>query len=214
MNIRVGLKGFRVAELKKDESKIMSTDGTAKVEYGNIVPLKDVQNIDLTIRTQSADVDADDVTETLSKASGYDGKVQRTMFTPEEQAMLLGETILEDGTVCSSEDDEAPEFAVGFMCKVYGGKVLAMWVLRSKFNLGDLSAETAGTDKLNPQSDSLSFKSSARKADGFWRVYAMFNSEEEAEAFLTLEKLQKIYTKTMADTSTEEPGEDDPAATE
>ena len=161
MNIRVGLKGFRVAELKKDESKIMSTDGTAKVEYGNIVPLKDVQNIDLTIRTQSADVDADDVTETLSKASGYDGKVQRTMFTPEEQAMLLGETILEDGTVCSSEDDEAPEFAVGFMCKVYGGKVLAMWVLRSKFNLGDLSAETAGTDKLNPQSDSLSFKSSA-----------------------------------------------------
>jgi phi13 family phage major tail protein len=205
MNIRVGLKGLRVAQIKKDESKITSSTGESIIEYGDIVPLKDVQNVDLTARTQSTDVDADDVTETLAKCSGYDGKVQRTMFTPEEQALLLGETVTDDGVIVSSENDEAPEFATGFTCRVYGGKVLAMWVLRTKYSMGDFSAETSGTDKLNTQSDTLSFKSMARKSDGMWRIYKMFDSEDEAEKFLTLDTLQKIYEKkTAEDTSAED----------
>lgn len=201
MKIREGLNGLRVAMLTKDENTLMSAEGKATVTYSEAKHLKDVQNLDLTLRSQSTDVDADDVTETLTKCSGYDGKVQRTMFTPQEQAMLLGETVLEDGTVASSEDDEAPEFATGFRCKLKGGGYLAMWVLRCKYSLGDLSAETAGTDKLNPKSDTLSFKSMARKADGMWRIYKECADETEAEAFLSVENINKIYKKAESDAS-------------
>ncbi len=165
MKIRIGLNSYKVAQLMKDISAEAAEDGTAAVKYKEIVSMPDVQNIDLTARSQSADVDADDISTTLSKCSGYDGKVQRTAFTPIDQAMLLGETILEDGTVVSSPKDEAPEFATGFICPVHGGSFLAMWVLRCKYATPDFSAETAGTEKLNPQSDTISFKSSSRASD-------------------------------------------------
>lgn len=219
MKIRTGLKNFCVAKIKTDNSATMSETGTAAVEYEEIQKLLNVQNIDLTPRSQSADVDSDDMTETLTKCSGYDGKVQRTMFTPTEQAMLLGETVLDDGTVVSSETDEAPEFATGFTCRVHGGKVLAIWVLRTKYSTSDFSAESAGTDKLNPQSDTISFKSLARNADGTWRIYKECDSEADAVKFLTLETLQKIYEKKNnssddGNTDNETTGVDTPEVTE
>lgn len=195
MIIRIGLNSYKVARLEKDTSAAGAEDGKAVVSYKEVLTMPDVQNIDLTARSQSTDVDADDITTTLTKCSGYDGKVQRTAFTPEEQALLLGETILEDGTVISGSDDEAPEYATGFCCPLYGGKVLAVWILRCKYSGGDLSAETGGTEKLNPQSDSLSFKSSARSADKKWRVYKLCENETEAEKFLQLDTINKIYEK-------------------
>lgn len=193
MKIRIGLNSYKVAQLMKDISAEAAEDGTAAVKYKEIVSMPDVQNIDLTARSQSADVDADDISTTLSKCSGYDGKVQRTAFTPIDQAMLLGETILEDGTVVSSPKDEAPEFATGFICPVHGGSFLAMWVLRCKYATPDFSAETAGTEKLNPQSDTISFKSSSRASDDKWRVYKLCQTTKEAREFLTLETLEKLY---------------------
>lgn len=198
MNIRDGLDGLRVAKLNKDENATITDNSVAVVEYDAIKHLKSVQNINLTARKQTADVDADDVTETLAKCSGYDGTVQRTMFTPEEQAFLLGETVLENGAVVSSDNDEPPEVAVGFRCRVNGGKYYAVWVFRCKFSTGDFAAETAGTDKLNPQSDTLSFKSMSRNADGMWRTYGLFDNAEKADEFLSLETLQKIYKKTTS----------------
>lgn len=197
--IRTGLKGLRVAPLIDDLSASMSEDGIAKVTYGEIVKLKDVQNVDLTMRTQTAEVDADDESDTLMQCTGCDGKTQRTMFSPKELAVLLDETILEDGSVVSSSDDEPGEFATGFYCKINGGTYLAMWLFRTKYSTGDMSAETAGNEKLNPQSDTLSFKSMKRKSDGMWRIYKEVDTEEEALAFLTSEKLNQIYKKEKKD---------------
>ena len=132
------------------------------------------------------------------------------MFSPVEQALLLGETVLDDGTVVSSEADEAPEFATGFTCRMHGGKVLAVWVLRTKYSTSDFSAESAGTDKLNPQSDTISFKSLARNADGTWRIHRECDSEAEAVKFLTLENLQKLYVK-KSDSSNSESGTEENA---
>lgn len=195
MLIKLGLRGLRVAKLEEDVSTSAAADGKAFVRYGEIIKLPKVQNIDLTARSQSADVDADDVTETLAQCTGYDGKVQRTFFKPAEQAMLLGETIQKDGSVASTSNDDAPYYATGFVCKMSGNKFYAAWILRCKYSTGDFSAETAGTEKLNPQSDTLSFKSSTRAADEAWRVYNVFDSEAEAESFLTLDRLHMLAEK-------------------
>lgn len=96
MQIRTGLKGLRIAKIISDKSAAM-TGGEPKVEYDEVKHLLNVQNIDLTAKTQTTDVDSDDCTDVLSKCTGYDGKAQRTMFSPAEQAMLLDETLTEDG---------------------------------------------------------------------------------------------------------------------
>lgn len=197
--IRTGLKGLRVAPLLEDLSASMTEDGVAKVAYGEIKKLKDVQNVDLTMRTQTANVDADDETDTIYQCTGCDGKIQRTMFTPEELAMLLDETILEDGSIVSSDEDEPGEFATGFYCKIRGGGFLVMWLFRTKYSTSDMSAETAGDENLNPQSDTMSFKSMKRKSDGMWRIYKNVESEDEALAFLSEEKLNQIYKKVKKD---------------
>ena len=195
--IRLGLKGLVVAALTKDVSAAMAEDNEAKVEYGEVKHLENVQSIDLTARTQSTNIDADDTTDVLTECTGYDGESQRTMFTPAETAELLGEEIDDDGTVTSTEMDEPPEFAVGFQCKIRGGQILAMWLLRTKFSMNNFSAQSGGAETLNPQSDTLSFKSLTRKADGAWRRYKLVNSEEEAAAFLSKATLVKLAKKTV-----------------
>lgn len=196
VKIRTGLHGLRIAKLEEDIVPSMTADGEASApKYGEIIKLPNVQNFDLTARTQSQDIDSDDATDIISKCSGYDGKAQRTMFTPSEQSMVLGETMLADGTVVSHSDDEPPEFAIGFVCPMAGGEYFAAWILRAKFSLGDLTAETAGTNKLNPQSDTLSFTSMERKCDKAFRLYGTFSDEKEALSFLTLDRLQKLYEK-------------------
>lgn len=206
MQIRTGLKGLRIAKIISDKSAAM-TGGEPKVEYDEVKHLLNVQNIDLTAKTQTTDVDSDDCTDVLSKCTGYDGKAQRTMFSPAEQAMLLDETLTEDGIYVSTEKDDPAEFATGFMTPLNDGKILAVWLLRTKYSTSDFSAETAGTEKLNPQSDTMSFKSMARRADGVWRIYGVFDTEKEADAFLTVEKINKIYAKETTSTPTVNTGD-------
>lgn len=192
MQIRVGLKGLRIAKLDKDESAIITGD-EPNVEYGEIKYLENVQNIDLTAKTQSVDVDSDDSTDVLTKCTGYDGKVQRTMFSPADQALLLGEHLTKDGFYASTGNDVPDEFATGFMTPLNNGKIFAVWLLRTKYSASDLSAESGGEGKLNPQSDTMSFRSSTRRADNAWRFYKVCNTEKEADEFLKVETLNKIY---------------------
>ncbi|MBQ9598860.1 MAG: hypothetical protein IJJ55_06005 [Clostridia bacterium] len=194
MKIKIGLRGLRVAQLKDDISATLAEDGKAVVNYEAVQVLPNVQNVNLTARKQSVEVDSDDQTDTLMQTSGYDGTIQRTMFTPEEQAMLLGEKTLENGTVVSSSDDEAPEFAVGFMCRLNTGGFYTCWILRAKFSSGDITAESAGDNKLNPQSDVISVKSSYRAADHAWRFYKIVETETEAAAFLTVDTIKQLAT--------------------
>lgn len=192
MNIKIGLRGLRVTKLKKDLSATLAEDGKAAVDYEAVHVLPNVQNINLTARKQSAEVDSDDKTYTLMQCSGYDGTIQRTMFTPTEEAMLLGEQTLEDGTVISSADDEAPEFAVGFMCQLNEGGYYACWLLRAKFSSGDITAESAGDNKLNPQPDVISVKTSYRAADHAWRFGKIVKTEAEAAEFLKVDTIKQL----------------------
>lgn len=219
MKIKIGLRGLRVAKLKDDISATLAEDGKAAVDYEAMKVLSNVQNINLTARKQSVEVDSDDQTDTLMQCSGYDGTIQRTMFTPEEQAMLLGEKKLDDGTVVSSSDDNAPEFAVGFMCQLNEGGYLACWLLRAKFSSGDITAESAGDNKLNPQPDVISVKSSYRAADHAWRFYKIVKSEAEAAEFLKVDTIKRLATDatdigTVDDSDSTETTEETPGETE
>lgn len=218
MKIKIGLRGLRVAKLKDDISATLAEDGKAKVDYEKVKVLPNVQNINLTARKQSVEVDSDDQTDTLMQCTGYDGTMQRTMFTPEEEAMLLGEDTLDDGTVVSSADDEAPYYAAGFMCQLNNGGYYACWLLRAKFSSGDITAESAGDNKLNPQADVISVKTSYRAADHAWRFYKIVKSEAEAAEFLKVDTIKQLApekkSKDDADsdtysteTSKETPGE-------
>ena len=62
MQIRTGLKGLRIAKIISDKSAAM-TGGEPKVEYDEVKHLLNVQNIDLTAKTQTTDVDSDDCTD-------------------------------------------------------------------------------------------------------------------------------------------------------
>ena len=53
----------------------------------------------------------------------------------------------------------------------------------------------------------MSFKSMARRADGVWRIYGVFDTEKEADAFLTVEKINKIYAKGTKSTPTVNAGD-------
>ncbi len=220
MKIKIGLRGLRVAKLKQDLSATLAEDGKAAVDYEEMKVLPNVQNINLTARKQSVEVDSDDQTDTLTQCTGYDGTMQRTMFTPEEEAMLLGEDTLDDGTVVSSSDDEAPEFAVGFMCQLNSGGYYACWLLRAKFSSGDITAESAGDNKLNPQSDVISVKTSYRAADHAWRFYKIVKSEAEATEFLKVDTIKQLAPAKKSkedaadDTDSTETAEETPGETE
>lgn len=193
--IRTGLKNAVVAQLTKDVGAMESESGHAEVTYGQIVPLPGVQQVDLTMSVQSVNVDSDDITDTIDVCTGCSGTITRDSFTPDETGLLLGEKKI-DGISVSTGADEAPYFAFGFKSLLRGknanGKYLYMWVLRSKFALSNMTAQSMGNESLTPQPDALTFKSSGRASDGAWRFYTLSNEPDMDGTFFSAETLQKL----------------------
>ena len=193
--IRVGLKNAVVAQLTKDIGAQESENGRAEVTYGQVTVLPNSQQVDLTMSVQSVNVDSDDVTDVIDVCTGCSGTLTRNSFTPEEASMLLGEKKI-DGINVSTGTDEAPYFAFGFKSLLKGenagGKYLYMWVLKTKFSLSSMTAQSMGNESLTPQPDALTFKSSGRSADGAWRFHMMSNDPNADSTFFSAETLQKL----------------------
>lgn len=193
--IRVGLKNAVIAPLTKDVDSIESKSGNPEITYGSIIKLPDVQSLELTASVQSTNVDQDDSTDFIEQCTGYSGSITRSSFSPDELAIILAEKKMNNITV-STSNDEAPYFALGFQSKLQGsgsdGNILCMWVLKTKFSQSNFSAQSRGTESLTPQPDSISFKSTNRKADGAWRFYTRTNNAEEIKNFFTQETLQML----------------------
>lgn len=197
MEIRIGLKGLRIAKLTKDMDAIMSPTGKPEVAYEKVISLLDTQKINYTPKIQDASVNADDKTTPITKCTGAEGSIDRTMIAPEEAAMLLNHKVI-DGMIVSGEKDEPAEFATGFQCEIYGGKILCQWLLRTKYSEGNFEGESGSDDALNTKSDSISFKALTRKCDKAWRFHEIVDTEEEAAGFFTLDRLQKMATDANA----------------
>ena len=197
--IRVGVKQAVVMPLLKDQNELETESGKPEVQYGAPVILPRLQKVELTPRMQSVDVDADDWTDTLDLCSGYDGTVTRDSFTPDDLALLLREKKIDDINV-STYHDEPGEFAFAFKAQLAGIKsnnpdkpmYSYVMVLKTKFSQGSYSAESKGNNKLTPQPDALSFKSSNRNADGAWRFHAYSDDPDFGKKFFTQETAQKL----------------------
>ena len=193
--IRIGCKNAVWIPLKKDLSAVESESGKAEASYDAPVALPNVQSIELTVQTQSTDVDSDDSTETLERASGYSGTITRNMLSQAEAKLLLGEKAI-DGINVSASTDESPYGALGFMTRLAGkgsdGKYTYILVLKAKFGQGDFSASSSGDSKIEAQPDKLSFKSTNRHADDAWRFWTVSDSANYADTFFTAATCQKL----------------------
>ena len=193
--IRVGCKKAVVAPLLRDKSEFETESRSPEVLYGDIMSLPNVQNIDFTMSVQSSNVDSDDSTDIINVCCGCSGTITRNSFTPDEQAVLLGETKV-NGINRSKGTDEAPYFALGHQSVLKGensdGKHLCQWILKTKFALNNMTAQSMGNESLTPQADALTFKSSCRECDGDWRAYILTNNKEEIEKFFTKETLETL----------------------
>lgn len=194
MEIRIGLKNLRIAELTKDESAEMSNDGMPHVAYGTINRLANVQKINYKPSVQTQSISADDVSEDITQCTGAEGSMDRTLITPEESALLLNKKVFEDGIAVAGRDDEPREFATGFQCKIKGGKTLYIWLLRTKYSETDFTAETAEEGSIKAQADTISFKSFNRKCDDGWMYNGISDDPEFAKTFFSQATLQRMAT--------------------
>lgn len=193
--IRVSCKKAVVALLNRDKSELEAEARTPEVLYSDIMPLPNVQNIDLTMSVQSVNVDSDDTTDAIESCTGCSGTITRDSFSPEENAILLGEKRI-NGINVSRGGDEAPYCALGWQQLMKGqnadNKHLCMWILKTKFALGSMTSQSMGNETLTPQADAMTFKSSSRKCDDAWRFYILTNKQDEINKFFTNETLQTI----------------------
>lgn len=194
--IRIGLKYAVAAKLLKDLGKNETEDGNPVLQYGPLRQLPKLQKLDYTPKITSVVVPADDQDdEEIEKCFGVDGSVQRKLFTPEDMAFLFGEKKVGE-FYGSNKDDEPGMFAFGFVNEISNssGKFMYTWLLKTKFKHGQFQAETMGNDTLTPQPDIVSFRSSARNADGEWRFYQISDDPEFAKTFFTQDTLQTLAT--------------------
>lgn len=198
--IRTSCKKAVAALLKIDKSEMETESRTPEVLYSDIIPLPNVQNVDLTMSVQNANVDSDDATDVIEVCNGCSGTVTRDSFTPDECAILLGEHKI-NGINVSKGEDEASYCAFGFQSMLKGknadGRHLCMWILKTKFALNNMTAQSMGNESLTPQADSLSFKSTNRSCDGAWRFYILTNKQDEINKFFTKDTLNTITTVTQ-----------------
>lgn len=191
VKIRKGLRNVCVFPLLKDLSTEMSEDGNPVVQYGAKVNLPNVQTIELKMTTQTESIDSDDASDVLTQCTGCDVTIKRNFISPEEQRILLNEKVI-DGMNVSTGADEPGEFAMGFQCAISGGDILYMLLLKTKFSLTDLSAESGGDEKLSPQPDSITAKASRRRADDAWRFYVRSTEKDFGRTFFSVDTLQKL----------------------
>ena len=126
--------------------------------------------------TADAQLYADDaIAETISEFVSGTLTVGGDDLTPENQALVLGQTIGEDKILYSGSNDSPPYMAVGFRAKKSGGKFLYVWLLKAKFKPKSETYATKGTS-ITFQTPSLEAAFITRNLDRNWK--AQFTGDE------------------------------------
>lgn len=107
----------------------------------------------------------DEVEDTIVNYEGTDVELELNSLTQQEKSMLFG-WLHKNGFLLASQDDIAPEFALGYRSKRTNGKYEFTWLYAGKFGEGfDSNYETV-KDKRTTQTDTLKGSFYARRKDG------------------------------------------------
>lgn len=194
--------------LEKAYYAILRNDVEGSVTYDVPVPLKKVQQVQVTPRVNRAQVPADNIIdEDITQCLGADLTIQRKEFTLDEEAILLGRPKDSDGGVYGGTFDNPPYVAFGYVRTFNDGTGLYVWILKTRFAPSSSTADTKPVDSVTPQYDSMSASSITRAADGAW-IYSRKSSDPNfASTFFTkatLEKLANVVNQTYGQPATVE----------
>lgn len=157
----LGLKDLFYAVCKE-------TDGVESYETPK--KLAEAMSADLSVKTTSADLYADDaLSESAKEFTNGTLKLGIKDLTPETLAEVLGQMVDQNKVVWAGGDDEPPFLAIGFRAAKTGGKYRYIWLLKCKFEVPGEKYETKGESiKFNTPEITATFYK--RKKDGKWKA--------------------------------------------
>lgn len=138
--------------------------------YDTPKKLAEVMNADLSVKTATAELYADDaISESAKEFINGTLKLGVKDLTPEVLADILGQMVDQNKVVWAGDGDEPPFLAVGFRAAKTGGRYRYIWLLKIKFELPGEKYETKGESiKFNtPEITGTFYK---RKKDGMWKA--------------------------------------------
>jgi phi13 family phage major tail protein len=173
----IGLKDFFLAPCTENED--------APETYGAPFRLAKAITAKLTTNVAEAILYGDDAVDTTIREF-TDGELEfnGTDISDENEAILLGRYVDENGVLVSGDTDEPPYFAAGFRAKKPGGKYRYVWLLKIKFGIPDEDYQT--------KADSIEFKTPTIKGkfikrfDNNWKFdKTMLPTDELASEWFT-----------------------------
>ena len=139
MAVKIGLKKAYYAK--------MTNDVEGSVTYDVPVPLVLAQQVQVNPRVNRVQVPGDDIiAEDIAQCLGADLIIQRTQFTLDEEAILLGRPKDADGGVYGGTFDNPPYVAFGYMRTFNDGSALYVWILKTMFTPSSSTADTKQPD--------------------------------------------------------------------
>lgn len=138
--------------------------------YATPKRMAEVINADLSVKTATADLYADDaISESVKEFVNGALKLGVKDLTPEVLAEVLGQMVDQNKVVWAGDGDEPPFLAIGFRAAKTGGRYRYIWLLKCKFELPGEKYETKGESiKFNTPDITATFYK--RKKDGKWKA--------------------------------------------
>lgn len=158
----LGLKDLYYAVCTEEEEGVET--------YAAPKKLAEAMSADLSVKTATADLYADDaLSESAKEFTNGTLKLGIKDLTPETIAKVLGQTVDQNKVVWAGGDDEPPFLAIGFRAAKTGGKYRYIWLLKCKFEVPGEKYETKGESiKFNTPEITANFYK--RKKDGKWKA--------------------------------------------
>lgn len=148
MSTRIGCSDFVYA--------LVTSDSASDIAFGAVKVCPGVMSININPNTSQETLFADDGPAESATTLGAIGvEVQKTFFTTEQRAELLGHQIDGNGAIVYGSSDTPPWVAMGFRTLKTAGTYRYTWLLKGKFQEPEDNNETKG-DSINFQSDTMS----------------------------------------------------------
>lgn len=162
------------------------TETNGAESYGAPKKLAEAMNADLSVKTATADLYADDaISESVKEFINGTLKLGVKDLATEVLAEVLGQMVDRNKVVWAGDGDEPPFLAIGFRAAKTGGRFRYIWLLKCKFEIPGEKYETKGeTIKFNTPEITATFYK--RKKDGKWKAdYTGKENNEVADKWFT-----------------------------
>ena len=163
----------------KDLYYAVCTEAEGAETYGAPKKMAEAMEADLSVKTETADLYADDaLSESVKEFTNGTLKLGIKDLTPETLAEVLGQLVDENKVVWAGGDDEPPFLAIGFRAAKTGGRYRYIWLLKCKFEVPGEKYKTKG-EKIEFQTPEITATFYKRKKDAKWKADFVGTEKDE-----------------------------------